>query len=317
MKYSQSFFLKHRLVIMNISRDLLVAEPGQRLNTIEHYIKKFHVSRGTIQMAMQYLIEKGCISTQFCGHLGTFLLTKNMDKLWEFAGIGNLTGAMPIPLDKMSSGLATGVCDCMRAKRIPFNCIFIHGSNARVKSLLQGKCDFVVVTRLAHEVLKKTHNNIKLIINLTDCRYTTKYALLFKDPGKSKIENGMTVAIDPTSIDQSYLTKLACKKRKSIQFIQTPSFLNTRLSVAKGEADVSVVIYSAAQSLGTKFQAQIKEIQLSEYNNDDLELLRTPVILVLKDNYGLDALLKQTLDAGVIFNSQKAVMAGTILPNYY
>ena len=317
MKYSQNFFLKHRLVIMNISRDLLVTEPGQRLHTIDHYIKKFLVSRGTIQMAMQFLIENGCISTQFCGHLGTFLLTKDMNKLWEFTGIGTLTGAMSIPLDRMTSGLATGICDCMRASNIIFNCIFIHGSHARVNSLVQGKCDFVVVTKLAQEVLNKKHKNIKAIINLPDCLYTTKYVLLFKDPGKLEIEDGMVVAIDPTSIDQTYLTELACKNRKNIRFKQAPSFFNTRLSVANGESDVTVVNYSAAHSLGPEFQAHIKELKLPEYEKDDLERLRTPVILILKDNYGLDTLLKRTLDASIIFNSQKGVVEGTNLPNYY
>ena len=317
MNFSKNFFLKHRLVVMNISRDLFVTEPGERLHTIEYYIEKFSVSRGTIQMAMQFLVENGCISTQFCGHLGTFLLTKNTDRLWEFTGIGTLAGAMSIPLDTMTSGLATGICDCMRAGDISFNCIFIHGSYARVNSLLQGKCDFAIVTTLAYQVLRESHKNIKAIMDLPGCPYTARYVLLFKDPGKTKVEDGMTVSFDPTSVDQSYLTKLVSRNRKKIVFKRTPSFFNTRLSITSGESDVTVVNTSVADSLGPDFKAHVKELYLPEYAKEDVERLRTPVILVLKDNYGLDALLKQTLNTGIISRSQKGVMTGTQLPNYY
>ena len=317
MNFSKNFYLKHRLVVMNISRDLFVTEPGQRLYTIEHYIENFSVSRGTIQMAIQFLVEKGCISTQFCGHLGTFLLSKNMEKLWEYTGIGTLAGAISIPLDSRTSGLATGICDCMRAHNISFNCIFIHGSYARLNSLVQGKCDFIIVTTLAYQVLRKSYNNIKVIMDLPGCSYSTRYVLFFKNPSNTEVENGMTVAFDPTSIDQSYLTKLVCKNKKKILFKRTPSFFNTWLSVTSGESDVTVVNSVVANSLEPGFQSHIKELHLAEYAKEDTERLSTPVILILKDNYGLDSLLKKTLHKDIILKSQKGVMEGTQLPNFF
>jgi len=317
MNFSRNFFLKHKLVVMNISRDMLVAEPGQRLQTIDYYIEKLRVSRGTVQMAMQFLIENGCVSTEFRGHLGTYLLTKNMDKLWEFTGIGTLTGAMPIPLDTMCSGFATGICDCMRAGNIPFNCIFINGSQVRVNGLKQGKYDFIVVTSLTEQVLRGNINNIKKIMELPGCSYNSRYILLFKNPKKTKIEDGMTIALDTSSVDQAHLLALVCKNKKNLLFKQTPSFFNTSLSVTSGESDVTIVNFSVINSQWPEFQDRVREIQLPEYSKENIERLSTPVILIEKENYGLEAILKRNLRAGIISNSQKGVIAGILPPNFY
>ena len=317
VNFSQEFFLKHRLVVMKLSRDLLAVEPGQQLQTIDYYIEQFSVSRGTIQMAMQFLIANGCISTEFRGHLGTYLISKNKDKLWEFAGIGTLTGSMPIPLDIRASGFATGICDCMRTSTIPFNCIFIHGSQARINGLMQGRYDFTVVTRLAEETSRKKCSNIEMVMDLPGCQYTEKYVYLFKNPKKTKIEDGMTVALDPTSVDQAHLIKAACKNRKKIVIVQAPSFLNTRLSITSGEADVTVITTAVANALSPEYQGHVKELSLPNYTKKDIERLSMPVVLILKDNYGMDILLKRILRASSISNSLRGVMDGTLPSNFY
>jgi ABC-type amino acid transport substrate-binding protein len=317
MNFSQDFFLKHRLVVMKLSRDLFVTELDQQLRTIDYYIEQFSVSRGTIQAAMQFLITEGCITTQFRGHLGTFLLTKDMGKLWAFTGFGTLTGAMPLPLQTRASGFATGICDCMGAANIAFNCIFIQGSQTRLNGLLQGKYDFIVVTKLAEQVLKEEYTNIEKIMDLPGCSYNSKYIFLFKDPEKEEIEDGMMVAVDPTSVDQAYLAKIACENKKNITFLKKPSYLSAHLSVKEGESDVAITNIAVASSLGPEFQDNIKELKLSNLSKRDMEILSTPVILILKDNYGLDNILRQALRASLISNSQKKVMSGQLPPNYY
>ena len=85
MKISEDFFLKHRLAVMRLSRDLLSAKLDEQLKTVDYYEEALSVSRGTVQKAMQFLIEQRCIETQFRGHLGTYLLMKDEKKLWEFS----------------------------------------------------------------------------------------------------------------------------------------------------------------------------------------------------------------------------------------
>lgn len=145
MKISNDFFLKNRLAVMKLSRDLLSAQLDERLKTVDYYEEALSVSRGTVQKAMQFLIEQHCIETQFRGHLGTYLLMKDDEKLWEFSGFGVLSGSMPLPLNTLSAGLATGICDCMRISNTPFNFVFAQGSRTRMKGLQLGKYDLLLL----------------------------------------------------------------------------------------------------------------------------------------------------------------------------
>jgi hypothetical protein len=316
MQISQDFFLKNRLVVMNLARDLLVTELEQQIQTIDFYVKKFSVSRGTVQAAMLFLIEKGCVTTRFRGHLGTYLLTKDNDKLWEFTGFGTLTGAMPLPLNMLVSGFATGICDCMRAENIPFNCIFVQGSRTRLNGLSQGKYDFVVASTLTEQVLLKDHANIKKVMTLPGCFYGGKYILLFADASRTEMEDGMTVAVDPTSVDQLYLTQLLCEGKKNIRLNEL-TYINTRFSVKEGTSDVTIARTDTISSLGPEFQNHAKELTLPNYSKKDMESFITAVILIKKGNFGLANILRRVLRASIVSNSQKKVMAGLRTPTYY
>jgi hypothetical protein len=316
MQISHDFFLKNRLVVMKLARDLLAVEPDQQLQTIDFYVEQFSVSRGTVQTAMLFLIEQGCLTTYFRGHLGTYLLTKDNNKLWEHSGFGTLTGAMSLPLNKLVAGLATGVCDCMRAANIPFNCIFVQGSHTRINGLSQGKYDFVVASTLTKQVLLEEFKNIEKVMDLPGCSYGGKYILLFADPSKTAVEDGMTVAIDPSSVDQAYLTKLLCQDKKNIKY-KEQTYISTRYSVKNKESDVTVARTDVIGSLGAKFQRHAKELVLPCYTKKETDAFTVPVILVQKDSYGLKTMLSKVLRASIVSNSQKKVMTGQRSPGYY
>ncbi|MGD9559302.1 MAG: helix-turn-helix domain-containing protein, partial [Oscillospiraceae bacterium] len=71
---SQDFYLKNRLIIIQLARDFLIAQAGDQTHTIAYYTQLFSVSRGTVQAGMQYLIDQKAFETQFNGHLGTYLV---------------------------------------------------------------------------------------------------------------------------------------------------------------------------------------------------------------------------------------------------
>jgi hypothetical protein len=315
---SEDFFLKNRLVVMNLARDLLITELDQQLQTIDSYVEKFSVSRGTVQAAMQFLIEQGCVTTQFRGHLGSYLLTKDNDKLWGFSGFGTLTGAISLPLGPLVSGFATGICDCMRAGNIAFNFVFVQGSRTRINGLKQGKYDFVVASSLTEQVLLKENDNesIEKAMTLPGCAYAGKYILLFADDSKTEIEDGMTIAVDTASIDQLFLTNLVCKGKKNIKFNEL-TYISTRFSVKEGASDATISRTDVIGSLGEGFQSHAKELFLPDYTRKELESFSTAVILIKKGNYGLCNILRRILRPSVVSNSQKKVMAGLRTPSYY
>ena len=315
MQISQDFLLKNRLAVMRLSRDLLSTQPDEQLQTVDYYVETISVSRGTVQKAMQFLIDRGCVSTHFRGHLGTFLLTKDDEQLWEYSGWGTLAGAMALPLNKLVSGLATGICACIKIESIPFNCVFIQGSRTRMNGLKSGKFDFVVASRLTEKVLLHEYDMLESIVSLPGCAYGGKYILIFADPKKSEIEDGMTVAVDPTSVDQYYLTQKVCEGKNYIKFYET-TYIDTRFSVKRGESDVSVSRIDVLETLGMG-EEHVKELVIPEFTKKEIESFTNTVILARKDNYGLKRLLNQTLRASIVSNSQKKVVSGAMPPSYY
>ncbi len=315
MQVDNNFLLKNRLVVLKLARDFWITEPGDKLNTIDYYVNEFNVSRGTIQAAMQFLIEKNCIETSFRGQLGTFLLRKNAAKLWEQTGYGSLLGCMPLPIQLLAAGLSTGICANMKEKNISFNCVFVQGANLRFEGLNRKRFDFVVASRLTEKVLSEDYalvkySNIRVAMDLPGPLYTGKYVILFADQTKSEVEDGMSVAVDPNSLDQMYLTKKLCEGKKRIVY-KNVTYIGTRASVLKGKADFTI---TRTDNIGNLIS---RCVSLPEDIIEDSQRLHEPVIFYHKDNYGIEKLLKKVLNPIDIKLKQQMVIDEKMLPDYY
>lgn len=296
---------------MYLARDLLVIEPGSRIPTIDYYVKTFSMSRGTIQAAQLFLSQEKCISTQFKGPGGTILLEKNQSLLWDYTGFGSLVGAMALPLNTLVSGLATGICECMKENNIAFNCAFIQGSRTRLNGLNRNKYDFIVASQLTTSILLDQYENAYKVMDLNGCSYSGKYVLLFRK-GLSEVKDGMTVAVDSSSVDQFYLTNRICE-RKNIKRFET-SYINTRLSVMNGSADFTVARMDAVNPL---YFSQCYDIFLPDYSESEINNFTNTVILASKNNYGIDKLLHHVLVSKKILEVQNQVIGGLMPPLYY
>lgn len=326
MQLSQDFFLKNRYVIMCLARDLFSTELDQRLHTVDEYSEKLNVSRGTVQKALQLLVNEECITTYFRGHLGNYLISKDNEKLWEYSGFGTLSGAMPVPLGELAQGIATGICDCMKSKAVPFNCVFIQGGSTRLKGLHQHKYDFIIASCLTSQIIKETYPDLEIVMTLPDCTYGGRYLLYFADPRKKQVEDGMRIAVDPSSIDQFVLTQMLCEGKKDIHYIET-TYFDTHYCVKDGRADMTV---SRTDTLTTMYRNKQQEVDFKErdahsselpllngYTRKEMDLFNSSVVLAAKDNYGLADLLRKTIRPAVISYAQKQVLNGTRIPSYY
>ena len=313
VKIATDFFLKNRLTVMRLARDFLVTERNAQLPTIKHYENLFAFSRGTVQAAMMFLIEQGCITTQFKGQLGTYLTSKNIEKLWEYSGFGTLTGALSLPLNDLVAGLATGVCECMKSGNIPFNCVFVQSSMTRIKGLERNKFDFVVASKLTEMALLADYPSLMKVMDLPGCMYSGEYVLLFSTPGRKNMEDNMTVAVDPSSVDQQYLTACVCKGRRGIKYNEQ-TYIKTRESVIRGESHVTV---ARLDTIEEKYLSQCRRLDLPQFSRDRILDFSTSVILSHRENYGIDKILSHALKPAVIADIQEQVMDRRMVPGYY
>jgi len=313
---SRDFYSKSQLVVMRLARDLLATNFDERTKPIKDYVREMGVSIGTVQKAMQVLIDQKCAVIYFRGHLGSFIVEKDVKKLWEYTGFGTLTGAVGLPLNPTIAGLSTGICDCMRIKDIPFNCVFMQGSNTRVKGLQQGNYDFIVASSLTGQVVSEHDNGIEKVVDLPGCVYSGRYTLLFADPAKTQVEDGMRVAVDPTSFDQHYLTQLVCKEKKDIVFLEM-GYLETHNSVLSGQSDVIISRMDYDPS-SKEIEIRTQELVLpNHYTRKEIDQFGNAVVLARKDNYRLADLLRQYLRPNTVAYSQKQVQSGDRVARYY
>lgn len=311
-----NFLKKNQLVVTRLARDLLLANIDDRVQPISTYAEQLDVSQGTVQKAMQFLISNRCVAIQFRGHLGSYITTKNNAKLWGYTGFGTLSGSMPLPLTLLPAGLATGICDCMRTENISYNCVFMQGSNTRLKGLTQGRYDFIVASRLTEQLILKEYDRVESVMDLPGCLYSKRYVLLLKDPSYTQVEDGMTIAVDPTSIDQQYLTQQLCKGKKNIRFNEL-TYLDTHYSVKRGESDVTVSRLDSIEASREFRDMNVRQLSISEFSQKEIDNWGSAVILARKGNYGLPELLRKTLHSSVVADAQQQVMQRLRTPSYF
>lgn len=305
---------KYGETLMKISRDFVTKNCGDRLPTIEEYTQSLHMSRGTVQAVIKLLEDEGCVVLKKRGYQGTFIKEINIEKTWEYTGWAHLTGASALPLNTLAAGLATGICQCMKQKNIPFNFMFMQGSRTRVRALLDNKYDFLITSELTAKILMSEGKDVLIITKLDGCLYAETYMLLFARDGFGQVEDGMTIAYDPSSIDQTYLTD-QLTKGKDVKKLEL-TYINTYESLKDGRADVIVCRPDVARSNGCA-DFIFKDIVLKDSLILEPDKLTVSVILAAKNNYGLKELLLKNIDAKMISNIQKKVILNEMVPNYY
>lgn len=318
----QSAYRKEWFVGSSIAKEFIGIPIGTRIPTIAEYAEKFSCSRGIVQNALSALEEKKVILLDRMGKKGTYLLSKEDDRLFAFSGLSHLTASMPPPINRHFAGLATGICQGMGKCPIPFTFAFVQGSKNRVQALVSGAYDFVVTTKFSAELYASRYPEVEIAIPFDTCEYALPHKLYINQPGKTGIEDGMTIAVDPSSYDQVAITRKICEGKKVI--IREMPFVSATYAFYAGKIDCLVFRDGIENSNDNLLNlvmgqenciplSQISVISLKEGSSD----MECPVALVHRDNYGMTGILRNYLLGEEIGAIQKKVMEGKMLPQFY
>ena len=301
------------MTLMCLARDLFLMDIGEKIPTINEYTEALGVSRGIVQNALDFLEESGIIVVEKRGVLGTFLISRDEEKLYSHTGWGVISGSMPIPLTPYFTSLATAVCEVLADAPVEFSFAYMSGSVKRVEALRSGVYDFMVASESAALTHMKEHPELAICAELTGAQYCQEYMLYFTDPSKTEIEDGMRIGVDPVCMDQKVLTDRLCQA-KNVEIVEFP-FIGFEDIVRSGRIDCTVFrgIGWNADSVKTGLNA----VPLEGIEGFEKEMTNTPVVVVRKDNYGIDRLLKKYLDAGRISSIQQEVLDGRRTMKFY
>lgn len=318
----QSACRKEWFVQANIARGFIGLPIGSRIPTISEYAEDFSCSRGIVQNALAELEAGQTILLDRLGKKGTYLVGKEDRKLFQVSGLHNLTASMPPPINRHFAGLATGICQGMTACPVPFTFAFQQGAKNRVQALLNGAYDFVVTTKFSADLYASKYPEVKIAFPFDGCEYALPHKLYINKPGKRQIEDGMTIAVDPSSYDQVAITRRLCEG-KNVTIREMP-FVSAMYAFYTGKIDCLVFRDGIENSrdnllnlvLGSENcvpVSQISSIPLPWHSKD----MERPVALVHRDNYGIKGILGNYLFGEQVAELQKQVINGTKVPQFY
>lgn len=280
-------YQKTGVTISNVAFSLLSQSVGDRVPPISYYQEEYGVSRGTIQNALNYLKETGAVQLASRGHMGAFIEKIDYVKLQDSCLVQEFLGIMPLPYSLTYEGFATAIYE--QLKKFKFNMAYARGAVGRVNLVESGTYQFAVCSQYAAEYAIESGKNIEIVINFGYGSFLTKHVLLIRDKECREIQDGMRVAFDADSLDQSEITRRLIKGR-DVQLVDIRT-QQTLSALADGVIDAGVWNYDDIienQHLGSY---NIVFLEDDEYNCK----FATAVMVVQKGSTSLKELLKKNV----------------------
>ena len=278
-------YQKIGVTIEKLALDLLSKNVGDRIQPISQYQEDFAVSRGTIQNAIRYLEEAGAVNLTHHGHQGTYIAGLDYGKLQENCLRKGLMGIMPLPYSATYEGFATAIYE--QLKDLRFNMAYARGAAGRIDLVVSGAYQFAVSSQYAAEYAIDSGKEIEVVLNFGTGSFLSQHVLLLRDVTMDGIVDGMRVAYDSDSLDQSKITQNLVKGKKvELVGIRTQQ---TIAALRAGIIDAGVWNYDDILENHHLEELKVVFLDASEYN----KLFSTAVLLVRKDGGYLKEVLKK------------------------
>lgn len=297
MDINQKIMGKNGLACVKMAKSLIKVPIGARMPTVSELANSNCIPVGTTHNALKTLIEYGAIEIIPRGHMGSFLVEKNVKKLLSIIGVQYIFGAMPVTENKYFKGLASGITSQMTNEYgVPINLAYMRGSKTRIDMLINGRYDFVIVSKMAANEYIKKIGGIDIVLNFGIFSYTQNFSLKFHDESVNEIKDGMRIGIDPCSIDHIKLTKDLCKKKK-VEYVEIlSSKMDEELEL--GNVDAALVY---------------------DKDNiyDDIPVDASCAVLIVdSEKMEVAEIIRDLIDKKEIVEIQKQVVEGKIKPRY-
>lgn len=300
---------KNGLICREVARELISLAPGSRLKTTSEYARLLRAGQGTVQKAFKTLEGMGAIILESRGHLGTYLLEKDLRRLWAVSGLGTVTGVMPLPDSGEFEGIATALTQLFKDAGIPLNLLHLNGARRRIEYLRSG-ADFVVLSRFSAERVCSQEPDLKVLLGCGANTFYTADSLtvLVRREAEGAIRR---VGIDETSWDHAEITRLEFDQAP-VEFVLSPYHMIPDL-ILEGTLDAAVWrrttrrVEAASQTLSFLPLRSDSARRISR----DLSAL---AVVGAKDNAATGSLFAEVVDERGLVRVRDEVIEGKRVP---
>lgn len=307
MELKNILYSKNGLSTMALAKIFLSIQIGEKIPTVTELNTILGQARGTIQNAIKSLQNSQTIQLEARGHLGTFLIQKDVNKLLAFAGITSIVGVMPLPYSKRYEGFASGIIVALENKyNIPISMAYMRGAKNRIAMLLSDRYDFAIISKYAALTMIEEGIQIDIVKNFGQNSYLSNHIIVFHGKDKKEIENGMKVGIDKDSVDQKKLTEQVCKGKK-VEYVNI-EYTQILKKIYNGELDAAV---------WNEDEITDKLVDINYVVIDTGRALDNEAVLVVNSNKTeMISLLEEIVDVDSVLEIQKLVLDNMITPSY-
>ena len=215
-----SFYNKNAASIIYLSNLFMSMDIDDKVPIYDDLSHDMNVARGTVQNSIKILQMEGAIVLEAKGHQGTYLKSKDISKLLKFANIQYLLGAMSLPYAKTYEGLATGIITSLHNKYcLPVNMAYMSDAVERIDAMLQGRYDFVIVSKGSELKAIESKRNIEIVIDFGERTYLSANLLVFSNKKCKDVKDGMRVGIARDSLLHEECVRNVCIG-KNVEYIK-------------------------------------------------------------------------------------------------
>lgn len=309
--YKRKLMSKNGEITIQLAREMLTFQAGDRIRTVGEYAKRFDIARGTVQSALKFLQEIKAIELESRGHLGTYIIKIDYRTLWKVSDLGVIMGVMPLPYSKRYEGLATGLYKAFEKVDIPFSLAFMRGATKRIEALTLGRYSFAIISKLAATLEMEKSSDIEIVHEFGEGSYVGNHVIIFRDNNVSEICDGMRVALDSTSIDQVKLTLYECEG-KNVQYVDTP-YNQILLKLKNNEVDAAIWNVDEIQEKNLEYNiSPLVNPKTKKIDKEDT----IATIVVSKDNIEFGSILKKFIEMKEVEEIQQKVINNHMIPIY-
>jgi hypothetical protein len=304
---------KNGLVTREIARELISLDLQRKIKTTSEFARLFRAGQGTVQKAFKTLEDLGAIDLESRGHLGTFLISKDLSRLWSVSGLGTVTGVMPLPDSKEFEGIATALTDIFISEDIPLNLLHLNGSRRRIEHLKSGRADFVVLSRFSANQACVENSSLETMVICAPNSYYARNSLtvLTRVEVADRWKGVGRVGIDETSWDHTEITRLEFGS-SPVEFVQTPYHMIPDFIM---EGKIGAAVWHRTTRRVEAMSSALRFLPLqsdtAQQVSDDVSRL---AVVSLRGGEAILSLFGQMVDPRRIVRIQNEVIEGKRIP---
>jgi hypothetical protein len=294
---------------IRIARELISLRRGERIPRVQDFARKLQIGNGTVQAALHFLENAGAVKLASAGHKGTYLVEVDYQRLWSVGGRSTIYGSMPLPYSRRYEGLATGLYSAVSKDGPPLALSYMRGARNRLAALRERHVDLVVLSAFANEQVAREWP-LEVVVRLGPGTYA-EHALIIRDGVPGRLENGMRVGIDPSSIDQQLLIE-AEAEGCAIVTVEV-GYMHAAEMLLRGEIDATIW---NIDEVSVRFP-ELKVVPLRTARAQAIARLAGEAVLVTRpESPEVGQITNALLDWDVVLQVQAEVVAGRRYPAY-